>query len=281
MYILSFDVASKSLAVSLLLYDDDYKNKIDAITNEIEKLYIDIKNINGNTSSENIYKTLNTVKNKLIEYNNIISNGIKPIFLDVVDLIPDKKIKDTTVINRANRLKSYLNYIDKLVYEEIDNKCINKKIHKYIPIKVLLEYQMGPNDKSRNVCSQILYNYSKNDDCGFKSYNFDINKTIHSDKSGDFDKNHNLNLSHSVEIVGPSLKNKINLDKKKDHQFFLNKYTNKYDANKKHSSHNFLLWINQKSSECMIEKIPKKNIDDISDSVTMGLSWIKYNFHNI
>jgi len=267
MYILSFDVASKSLAVSLILYDDDYKHKIDTIINEIKKLYIDITNINNNTSLKNIYIILNNVKNKLSEYINIISNGIRPIFLDVVDLIPDKKLKDTTVITRANRLKSYLNYIDTLVYEEIDNKCIF--------IKVLLEYQMGPNDKSRNVCSQILYNYSKNDDCEFKSYNFEITKPIHSGK------NHNINLSHSVEIVGPSLKNKINLDKKKDHQFFLNKYTNKYDANKKHSSHNFLLWIKQKSLECMIEKIPKKNIDDISDSVTMGLSWIKYNVHNI
>ena len=47
------------------------------------------------------------------------------------------------------------------------------------------------------------------------------------------------NISYSTEIVGPSLKNKINLDKSKDYHFFLNKYVNNYDANKNHSKHNF------------------------------------------
>ena len=67
---------------------------------------------------------------------------------DVVDLIPNKKIKDTNVITRSNRLKSYLNYIDTLLINEIKS---NNENH---IIKVLLEYQMGPNDKSRNVCSK-------------------------------------------------------------------------------------------------------------------------------
>ena len=37
---------------------------------------------------------------------------------------------------------------------------------------------MGPNDKSRNVCSQILYNYSNEDECDFRSCNLDMSKKI-------------------------------------------------------------------------------------------------------
>ena len=34
-----------------------------------------------------------------------MDNTIKPVFLDVVNLIPNKKIKDTDVTTRSNRLK--------------------------------------------------------------------------------------------------------------------------------------------------------------------------------
>ena len=66
------------------------------------------------------------------------------------------------------------------------------------------------------------------------------------------------NILYSTEIIGPSLKNKINLDKSKDYHFFLNKYVNKYDANKNHSKHNFLKWVENKSIDKFIENIPKK-----------------------
>lgn len=265
MYIISFDVASKSLAVSLLLFDDNHKNKILIMIDKMKKINQEIKCIDFNSNINSIYEILTNVKIILIEYLSVINNMITPIFLDVVDLIPGEKIKNTTVITRSNRLKSYLNHIDNIIQDEIYK---NKKDNN-IPIKVLLEYQMGPNDKSRNVCSQILYNYSRVDDINFKSVNTAVAQIDNSD------------VSYSVEIVGPSIKNKINIDKYKDHQFFLNKYTNKYDANKKHSSHNFLKWIEMKSLEHMIKKIPKKNIDDIADSVTMSLSWFKYNIYSV
>jgi hypothetical protein len=264
MYILSFDVASKSLAVSLILFNDLYKLEIDTIIINMNNIQQLIKSINLTTSYDEIWKILSDLKCLLLKYNFIVDNFATPIFMDVVDLIPGKKLKDTTVITRSNRLKSYLYYIDKLIYTELKNNSYDVSI----PIKVLLEYQMGPNDKSRNVCSQILFNYSKNDNIEFKSFNFQ-HITI-SEKS---------DLIYSTEIVGPSLKNKINLDKDKDHQFFLTKYANNYDANKKHSSHNFLTWVKKKSIENMIKDIPKKNIDDIADSVIMALAWFKFNIY--
>lgn len=269
MYILSFDIASKSLAVSFILFDCNYMEKMHKCINEISKLHQKIKHIDCNTPIEYIYTILNDIKQQLFNYTSIINNIIKPIFLDVVDLIPEKKIKDMTVITRANRLKSYINYIDKLVYSEI--KKDNNNLLNTVNIKVLLEYQMGPNDKSRNVCSQILYNYSNIDDHDFKSCNF-TQLTSQYDKTPKTIKD----ISYSVDIVGPSLKNKIDLDKTMDYCFFLNKYKNKYNANKKHSSYNFLLWMERHSFKYMVENIPKKNIDDIADAFIMTLAWIKY-----
>ena len=80
--------------------------------------------------------------------------------------------------------------------------------------------------------------------------------------------------NYDIEIVGPSLKNKINFDKGKNLQFFMNKYAKPYDANKKHSVANFLKWVNAKNIINMVENIPKKNLDDIADSVNMALAWI-------
>ena len=187
---------------------------------------------------------------------DLLDNLIEPLVFDVVDLIPGKKLKETDVVLRASRLRGYLQYVDDTYLKSI-------AIGELDSCKLLVEYQMGPNNKSNSVCSQILYHYADND-IEFKNTNTSVNIT----------KPVENRLKYNIEIIGPSLKNKINLDKDKSRQFFISKYAKTYDANKKHSVANMLYWLKTKSAEHMIKNINKKNLDDIADSVTMSLAWI-------
>lgn len=296
MYIISYDVALKSLAMSLIFVNRVYLieqsnlfNKLSKMTDKLSKTKL---NTNKNCNICTILKSIINILDKLIFYKN---NTISLILFDIVDLIPNTKIKDTDTIIRAERLKSYLHGIDSLIYKKIikNENFINKKLKldntkKIVDTKVLIEYQMGPNDKSRNVCSQILYNYSHKDNYEFKSINYQT-KLVNTNAKK---LNNTKKLNYISHIIGPSLKNKINLDNEKNHQFFLNKYSTKYDANKKHSIHNFSLWIKSKLDNLdkldnpnkkiynLIKNIPKKNLDDIADSVNMTLAWLKYNKTN-
>ena len=288
MYILSYDIASKSLALSLIFVNKLYLNEQFNLNNKLKVLINDLSRIKYSKEVD----IINKLKDIIILLDKLMvckCNIISLILFDIVDLIPNKKLKDVDAIIRATRLKSYLNHIDNIIYntilnneKHIDNekKDVNTLMGK-INVKVLLEYQMGPNDKSRNVCSQILYNYSKNGEYKFNSLNHQPNLS-NTENITVYNK-----LKFTVKIVGPSLKNKINLNKDKNHQFFLNKYSNKYDANKKHSICNLLSWINYKLCNLdkldnpnkniynLIKNVPKKNLDDIADSINMTLAWLK------
>ncbi len=125
MYYLSFDVANKSLAISLINFDIDYKKEI--------------RNVN--------------IENK-IEYvehiDSILSNSINYIYYAVEDLIPGKKIKDTTIFERTASLKNKLNNIKEI----INNLNTDKKI------TVLIEYQMSSNYNANAIYNQIIYEFS-------------------------------------------------------------------------------------------------------------------------
>lgn len=245
MYILSYDVASKSLGLSIIKFNENWKS--------------DLMNIK--TSFDSIDKNISSVKlcqialDHINMINKLLDNLIQPLVLDVVDLIPGKKIKETDVILRANRLRGYLNYVDDTYLNTIEdelNSC-----------KVLVEYQMGPNNKSNSVCSQILYHYADNDS-GFKNINTSVKETnIFENKT-----------KYTTEIIGPSLKNKINLDREKPRQYFISKYAKTYNANKAHSVANMIHWLKTKNAVHMLKNIKKKNLDDIADSITMSLAWI-------
>jgi len=247
MHILSYDVASKSLAVSILYYNDKWKTEIQ----DLQKQFYD--EVKTKKKSLNICRC---VLKYLTKINKILKNIIFPIFLDVVDLVPNQKVKETTVILRSARLKSYLNFMDSYI----------KNLHITDSIPVLLEYQMGPNDKSRNVGSQLLYHYSALD-FGYKS-----STTETTTPDGAQESKNEAKCIYSVEIVGPTLKNKINLDK--PYSFYAAKYVKAYDANKAHSRDNFIYWMKYIDKTDMYKSIKKKNIDDIADSVNMTLAWV-------
>jgi hypothetical protein len=242
MYIISFDVASKSLALSIIYFNDNWKADLQKIKDDF---YNDTKT---KTTGKDV---CNCALKYINQLENFVDTLIVPKIFDVVDLIPGQKLKDTNPLLRASRLNAYLSMVESTYIQYYPNE-------KY---KVLLEYQMGPNDKSRAVCSQILYHFSQ-PDYGFKKTN-----------TSEFVSGPKRN-QYLVEIIGPSLKNKINLVKDKSHSFFMKKYTKSYDANKSHSKANFLHWIKVNKVEHMITNIKKANIDDISDSVTMTLAWL-------
>lgn len=124
MYYLSIDCANKSLAIGLYV--------INNIQNWDKSLLDILKTVNNGGSIDLI--------------NNFLDNIINIKFLKVVDLIPNKKVKDTNIIERTIILKKYINDIKTQIKEITNNK-----------ISVLIEYQMNSNDKSRAVFNQLLY----------------------------------------------------------------------------------------------------------------------------
>lgn len=254
MHILSYDIASKSLALSIIYFNDKWKDNL-----------TDIKKSFKQTKYQDAMELCKHAIKHIEKIEQLFNNLIVPKLFDVVDLIPGKKLKDTTPILRASRLRGYLNKVDSYYLQNLAN--INDSC------KVLLEYQMGPNDKSRNVGSQILYHYSMMDNAFKRTYVKPCNTETQNVDDNPF-ADITIEIRYDVEIVGPSLKNKLNFDKEKPHQYFIKKYAKMYDANKKHSTTNLLYWVKKNNVEHMIENIPKKNIDDIADAVNMTLAWI-------
>lgn len=130
MYYLSFDVANKSLAVSLINYNKNYKTDITEYLNNNE---ID-SNTNINEYIENI--------------NKIINEAINYIYYAVEDLIPGKKIKDTTIIERSYSLRQVLTNIKNVVNDLNTDKII-----------LLIEYQMCSNYNANAIYNQIIYEF--------------------------------------------------------------------------------------------------------------------------
>lgn len=214
MFYLSFDIANKSLAISLISFDKEYKEKINQI-------------INNNYESTLI--SMNTLNKQL---NNIINYHI----YEVVDLIPQQKVKNTTIIYRSNKLKEYLNKLN-INIQEIKNKNNVDKL------TVLIEYQPSFNEKSRTIYNQIIYEYSDN------------------------------NL-YNIFIMNPLYKNKIYFNNELKHSSFIQKYNNNYIANKNHTKSNFLYFLDKYNLEHIITNIKKKNLDDLADSFMQIIAYI-------
>ena len=228
MYIIGYDAAIKSLAVSIIKFNENWRHDLNNIMITFKS-----NNLENYTPGQICQNALDAI-NKI---SDLLDSLITPIFLDVTDLIPGKKIKDVTPLLKARRLKGYLSYIDNTYLKNI--QCY----------KVLIEYQMGPNFKSNSIGAQILYHYAKESNA--------------------------LNESNEVEIIGPSLKNKLNFDKIHTYEFFIKKYAKSYTANKKHTEANMLFWLKKYNFYHLLDNIKSKNkLDDIADAFLMDLAWL-------
>ncbi len=211
MYYLSFDVANKSLAVSLIYFNNEYKDVLN--NNKIE-------NTNG-----------------LIQFNKKIHNIIDYIYYNVEDLIPGKKVKETTIIERSNSLKIYMDKIKNIIHKMKEEKKIDN-------IYLLIEYQLSSNYNANAIYNQIIYEFS--------------------------------NEIYEIIIMNPSYKNKIFFHKDLKHSSFIQKYNNNYIANKNHTKANFLYFIKSFNLDHVIKGIKAKNIDDLADSFLQIFGFIKF-----
>ncbi|MGL5935452.1 MAG: hypothetical protein ACRCZI_07490 [Cetobacterium sp.] len=243
MNIISFDTATKSLAISFIKYNINYKQ-------ELNDLYKEYKSKKFNTkNSKSVDELLLIIDN----YNKLLQNAINVLdsriiikHLIVVDLIPDKKIAETDAIYRTQKLHEFMH----TEFDSMLRKYVNDE-----HMQFLLEYQMGPNIKSNAISTQLIYHLMK------------------------YSKDNNYK---GIELVGPSLKNKVYIGDNQ-HSNFIEKYKTNYAANKNHTKTNFLALIdilkknatrNNNIEDINIENIKKKNIDDIADSVFMSLAFI-------
>lgn len=250
MHVISVDVATKSLAVSIINYNLTISDQIA----NLYKIYINEKNsllglLLGDNTTTNTNTDKNIILNQILDkYVKLLDNITKYYndkmvinYLDVVDLIPNQKVKETTTIMRTSKLHAYLHNLDNIIIKNTySNNCI-----------FLIEYQMGPNDKSRVISSQIMYHFTK----------------------------YTNNTNNQIYLVGPSLKNKIVIGNDNSlYANFLEKYQTNYTANKNHSKYNFLQLLKYLKKEDLTKNILAKNLDDIADSVLMSLAYILTNY---
>lgn len=180
--------------------------------------------------NKNAYNTLISAIKSSTDTKQLYLDYVKIHFIKVYDLTRGVKL-DT--VQRAILLKAQLKEIDENINQLEDSSYS----------KVLVEYQMSANDKSRNVSNQIIYHYC--------------------DKAATYS-------------VGPSLKNKVDFssDLSLSHGDFLAKYSSKYTANKNHTKNNFLYYLIKTDNKEILKSLCKKNYDDAADSFLQIIGFV-------
>lgn len=244
MNILSFDVANKSLAVSLINYDVKYDLNILNCINKFKEKRIEISR---NLTMDNIIILLTKFVEMLDKIKYIYTNKVTIKFAKVNNFFPYRKIDAVSIIERTEKIYSFLIELDKILLDFLNDEKFT----------VLIEYQMGPNVKTRTVSDQIVFHFMK-----YKFIRESFNEYIY--------------------IVGASLKNLVYIgDEKADYSNFVSKYTKLYTANKEHAKFNMFRLLKYLNQEIHIKNIEKKNYDDIADSIMMSFVWVYNNIINI
>lgn len=189
MRLLSFDCGNKSLAAIGMQYDENWAQTVCAMFQPVRKV----------TSFKMGLAELerqNSILDNIIAY---IKYGRFQIqYSALLDLLPGKNLADCDAIERAVALRPALEKIKR----------------EYPADKVLVEFQMGPNDKSRGVSYQILYEF------GDKCY-----------------------------LMPPALKNDIDCGGGALNEFTV-KYSTAWYANKSHATANFRAFLRDSGQQC-------------------------------
>lgn len=247
-YIYSFDCAIKNLGVCCISINTEWEKEISALTAQLYELYnSDCKR------DEFLSKALVLVKQ--IDY--VLESRFKLEWANVIDLIPGKKVAEVPFNTILKKLKYILHFL---------NKTLPAANY------VLIEHQMSINDKARGVSRYIEEYYTPLQE-------LDSEVTIGLEKYG-------LNITPLTEkelkantaelfIVQPSLKNSHQIDPsdKGAYSTYIEKYTN-YTANKKHTTHNFVYYMNSMGKAEEIADINNK-LNDIADAFMMAYAWCK------
>lgn len=126
MIFLSFDIASRSLAFTLMNYNVNFLS-------EVEKLA---------KSSDS----------RLVDMVCLLNSSLVIRLCDVVDLNQGRTNKEITQLEKTKKLKEVLTVLTILL-------CEFKTANPYEEIKVLLEYQMSANYQANAVFNQIFYHF--------------------------------------------------------------------------------------------------------------------------
>ena len=184
----------------------------------------------------------------LEDLDEIYSDAVKVIYLNIFDTIPGKKVKNTNTARRVAGLKGILFHLDK----------------KFSPDIVLIEFQMRVNAKSNSVCSCLLYHYSSTAEFAGSSASQALSQT-------DIEP---IEFPHELHVVGASVKNTIHFSEAGRYAHFIKKYSTNYAANKAHCKFNMHRWLEIHDQLDMLRGIKKKNWDDIGDAFMMVMGWL-------
>lgn len=245
MLIFSFDCAIKNIGICCIEIKDTWREETKSLISEIYDLY--------DTDYDKITFLTKTV-DLLTRINQLVDNQLVIKFLNVIDLIPDKKVKDIKFSSLIIKLKYIL-------------ACLDHMLPK--PDVVLIEHQMSINDKARGISRYIEEYYTPlrypDDNITYAVEAFPVE---------------NIDIEPAtketvVYIVNPNLKNSISIDPSKEGAYgsFIEKYAN-YTANKKHTEHQLVYYLKKMGLSHYLEGVDNK-LNDIADAFMMAYAWCK------
>lgn len=248
MIIFSFDSAVKNLGFCCISVNDTWQEETVALIDELNAFYDSIP--------ENRAQTIKQMRGLTKKADTLINSVFEIKYMNIFDLIPGEQMSTKAYANVVRRLK-YLLF------------CLTQQLPK--PDIVLIEYQMGANDKSRGISRYIEeYFVGLNADaCNEITYSLPAYPLITAEVPDE------LCIGPEIISVNPNLKNAYQVDSSDAGSYttFISKYTN-YTANKKHTTWNFQYFLKTRGIEDKIEGAVGK-LDDVSDAFMQAFAWCK------
>lgn len=246
MIIFSFDCAIKNLGFCCLEINDNWREQTEIIIKSIQKFY-----------EKPGSNPLNQMRTLIQESDQLVNSILTIKYMNIFDLAAEGNVRNTKYSEVVKRLK-YILY------------CLEQQLPN--PDVVLIEYQMNINDKARGISRYIEEYYLPigNIDATI-TYAMNFYPLIASDLPTNIP-------DRKIYTITASLKNAYQTDPsiKGSYQSFIEKYNRNYDANKAHTTYNFLYFLETRNLSHVVENIPNK-LDDISDAFMQAYSWCKLN----
>lgn len=252
MIIFGFDCGIVNLGISIVDFNHEYNDQLLAYNSQL----LDI------LSSKYAYSTLIANINKYIDLIDELVSGIITIkYINCVQLA--SSVEELSVVERINRLKAVLCSLDLLA----------------TPDKVLIEYQMGPNDDMRTISSSIIMYYTSGGSADTYIMSNTKAKPLANEicyKLDLYSMSYTYGNKHiDCILVPPTLKNAYTLAPNGEYSNFIIKYTNK-TANKKHAVFNFKYFASLFDRPLYNKLLQHRDtgLYDIADSFMMIYSYL-------
>lgn len=236
MKILGIDCANKSIGFAIIIFDLDAISEIKRLNDEFNQshLFLNIK-----TVSQVAFTKLADIA---LRAANLAGKVMSIEYLGVFDLLSGIKMADSTTQLRSARLKGAMSIIDAMGPFDW----------------IMIENQMGPNHKTNEVRSQLVYHYS-NADSNINAYPVGQQKI----------PINNQQQIPRIDVVGCSYKQTIAIGESGRYTHFIQKYTTQYTANKQHTAYNLRELLKLYSKEDLIADIPDKLVGNAADAALM------------